>query len=257
MGRMETAPILRRPLDLAANGKECSMIADLPRNSTALASQAEEAGVDALILNIDGEEGSRASQFGSYDLHDTYINDVISTVSVPCGILIGGAKVLTEEYWERIMSSQFTFVEMFAHQMPLFVLGDDRVKKVAAIATGYILEQVKQISQMEGVAAIDVATVPNQARGSPFTVLDCATLGVVGALSSRPMLLRTQKRMTPSDVSRVLALGARGFVIDPCILSGTEEGYRDDLLAVRRLTQRGLAASQPAGLAAFPSSAAV
>ncbi len=207
-----------------------SVIADLPKNSTALAVQAEEAGVDAVLLNIDGEEGARPSHYGSYDLHDTYINDVISTVSVPCGILIGGARVLTEEYWERVMSSQFSFVEMYAHQMPLFVLADRRVKKVAAISTGYILEQVKQISQMEGVEAIDCATVSSQGRGSPFNVLDYATVGLVVSLSSRPVLLRTQKRLTPVDISKVLVLGVKGLVIDPCVLSGTEEAYKEELL---------------------------
>ncbi|HME19222.1 MAG TPA: hypothetical protein VKF15_05790 [Nitrososphaerales archaeon] len=227
---METAPQLRRPLDILAAGRGYSVIADLPKNSTSLAVQAEQAGVDAILMNIDGEEGARAGHYGSYELHDTYINDVISTVSVPCGILIGGARTLTEEYWEGVMSSQFSFVEMYAHQMPLFVLTDNRVKKIAAISTGYILEQVKQISQMDGVEAIDDATVPPQTRGTPFNVLDYATVGVVTNLSSRPVLLRTQKKLTRADISKVMDLGVKGLVVDPCVLSGTEEAYRDELL---------------------------
>ncbi len=227
---METAPALRRPLDVLPRDREYSVIADLPKNSTSLAVQAEEAGVDAVILNIDGEEGAHPGHYGSYDLHDSYINDVISTVSVPCGILVGGAKVLTEDYWERVMSSQFSFVEMYAHQMPLFVLADRRVKKVAAISTGYILEQVKQISQIDGVEAIDSATIPPQSRGTPFNVLDYATVGVVTNLSAKPVLLRTQKRLTQADISKVVSLGVKGLVVDPCVLSGTEEAYKEELL---------------------------
>jgi hypothetical protein len=227
---METAPQLRRPLDVVSKASGYSVIADLPKNSTSLASQAEEAGVDAIMLNIDGEEGSRPGHFGSYDLHDTYINDVISVVSLPCGIRIGGARTLSEEYWEKVMSSNFSFVEMFAHQMPLFVLADRRVKKFAAIASGYILEQVKQISQMEGVEAIDSATVPSQVRGTPFTVLDYSTVGVVTGLSAKPVLLRTQKSVTRTDIEKVMELGVKGLVVDPCVLSGTEEAYRDELV---------------------------
>ncbi|MBI3858791.1 MAG: hypothetical protein HY296_00910 [Thaumarchaeota archaeon] len=206
-----------------------SMIASLPKNSTSLAVQAEEAGADAVLLNIDGDEGSHPSHFGSYDLHDVYINDVISTLSIPCGISIGGGKVMTEEYWERIMSSQFGFVEMYAHQMPMFLLSDTRLKKLAAISTGYILEQVKQLSQMDGVQAIDMATVPPQGRGTPFSTLDYATVGVICALSSSPVLLRTQKRLTSSDIAKVVGQGVRGLVVDPCILSGTDEAYKDEL----------------------------
>ena len=226
---MESVGVLRRPLDVASRGREYSVIASLPKNSTSLAVKAVEGGADAVMLNIDGDDGSSPNHFGSYDLHDVYINDVISTVSVPCGIFIGGARLLSEEYWEKIMSSSFGFVEMYAHQMPAFVLADSRVKKIAAVATGYILEQVKELSQMEGVEAIDVATVPHQMRGAPFSVLDGATLGVITRLSASPVLLRTQKKLARSDIASAVALGVRGLVVDPCILSGTDEAYKDEI----------------------------
>jgi len=217
---------------MMGRNSEYSTLASLPKNSSSLAVKAEEAGVDAIMLNIDCDDGSTPSHFGSYDLHDVYIKDVISTVTVPCGLFVGGGRQLTEEYWERIMSSPFGFVEMYAHLMPLFVLSDDRVKKVCAISTGYILEQVSQLSRIDGVEAIDVATVPVQSRGTPFSVLDYATAGLIMNLSVKPVLLRTQKKLTRSDIEQVVALGVRGFVIDPCILSGTDEAYKDELASL-------------------------
>ncbi len=232
---MESVGQLRRPLEVISE-KGYTVIASLPKNSTSLALQAVEGGADAVLLNIDGDEGSSPSHFGSYDLHDAYINDVISTVSVPCGLFIGGGRLLTEDYWERIMSSSFSFVEMYAHQMPTFVLSDQRVKKLSAIATGYILEQVRQLAEIEGIEAIDVATVPHQARGAPFSVLDYATLGVIADLSAKPVFLRTQKKLTRSDINRIITLGVKGLVVDPCILSGTDEAYKDE---VASLSPRG------------------
>jgi len=229
---MESVGQLRRPLDVVAEGREYTVIASLPKNSTSMATQAVDGGANAIMLNIDGDESSSPSHFGSYDLHDAYINDVISTVSVPCGLFIGGAKLVTEEYWERIMSSAFSFVEMYAHQMPSFVLADSRIKKVTAIATGYILEQVRKLSEIEGITALDVATVPHQARGGPFSVLDYATLGVIAGLSSKPVLLRTQKKLTRGDVGSIIALGVKGIIIDPCILSGTDEAYKAEIASM-------------------------
>jgi len=218
------------------------VVASLPKNSTSLAVQAVEGGADAVMLNIDGDEGSSPSHFGSYDLHDAYINDVISTVSVPCGLFIGGARLVTEDYWERIMSSAFGFVEMYAHQMPAFVLSENRLKKVVAISTGYILEQVKQLAEMEGVDFIDVATVPHQARGAPFSTLDYATLGIITRLSAKPVLLRTQKKLNRADVDRVIGIGVKGLVVDPCILSGTDEAYKEEIASLS--PRRGLAEGQ-------------
>jgi len=229
---MESVPQLRRPLEVIARDKTYMVIASLPKNSTSLAIQAEEAGADAVMLNIDGDENANPSYFGSYDLHDAYINDVISTVRIPCGIFIGGGKVLTEDYWERIASAPISFIEMYAHQLPLFLLSDSRVKKIGAIATGYILEQVKQMSQIEGLEALDIATVPLQARGSPFSLLDFATLGVLARLSEKPLLLRTQKKLTQEGIARVIASGVKGLVVDPCILSGTDEAYKDEVASL-------------------------
>ena len=208
---------------------EYFIVASLPKNSTSFAAKAEEAGVDAILLNVDGDEDSFPGQFGSYDLHDVYINDVISTVRVPCGILIGGARPITQDYWERVMSSNCSFVEMYAHQMPLHVLADTRVRKIAAIGAGYILEQVRQLSQLDGLDALDAATTPTQARSAPFTLLDHSTLGLIVGLSSKPVLLRTQKRLRREDISMVLKLGVKGLVVDPMSVSGAEEAYRGEL----------------------------
>jgi hypothetical protein len=226
---MEAASQLRRVLNVLPHGKDYTVIANLPKNSVSLALQAEQAGADAIMLNVDGDDASYPGHFGSYDLHDVYINDALSTVSLPCGIGIGSSKPLTEDYWERIMSTQFSFVEMYAHQMPLFVLSDTRVKKIVAIATGYILEQVKELSRLDGVEALDVAIVPPQARGNPFSALDFSTLHLISELSARPLLLRTQKKLTAGDLARVLKLGVKGLVADPCILSGADETYKEEL----------------------------
>ena len=229
---MEPLGPLRRPLEVVPPGKPYTTIASLPKNSTSMAVRAVGGGADAVMLNIEGEDSSNPSHYGSYDLHDVYINDVISTVSVPCGIFVGGARLLTEEYWERIMSSAFSFVEMYAHQMPTFILSDSRVKKISAVSTGYILEQVKRLSAMDGIEAIDVATVPHQMQGAPFSVLDYATLGVIVDLSAKPVLLRTQKKLTRADIDRVVALGVKGLVVDPCVLSGTDEAYKDEIASL-------------------------
>ncbi len=226
---METSDQVRKALDLQSIKKELLIIASLPKNSTSLASQAEEAGADAIIVNIEGEESSNSGHFGSFELHNIYINDVISTVSVPCGIFIGGARSLTPEYWETIVGGEFSFVDMYAHQMPLFVLNDSRLRKVVAISTGYILEQVRSLSETEGVEAIEVAIVPLQARGSPFTVLDFATLKLISTLSRKSVLLRTQKKIGVAELPRIINLGVRGLIIDPCVLVGPEEAYRDEV----------------------------
>lgn len=205
------------------------LVACLPKNSLNLATKAEEAGCDAVLLCVDGDETSYPGHYGSYDLHDIYIRDIVSTVSIPCGIMIGNSRQPTKEYWEKIMENNFSFVEMYAHTMPLFLLNDSRVKKFAAISTGYMIEQVKHISRMDGIDAIDIATTPPQLRGNLFSVLDYATLELISEISRKPVFLRTQKKISREEILKVVAAGIKGIVIDPCILSGTDETYREEI----------------------------
>ncbi len=216
-------------LDLQSGREGLSVIASLPKNSVSLAKQAEDGDADAVMVNIEGEDASCPGHLGNYELHDAYIRDITSTVSLPCGIFIGGARPLTPEYWENIIGGRFAFVDMYAHQMPTFVLDDSRVKKFVAISAGYILEQVRNLSEFEDVEAVEVAVVPQQARGNPFSVLDLATLKLISGLSKKAVLLRMQKRLTAAELPRISGLGVRGLVIDPSVLSGPEEAYRDEV----------------------------
>jgi hypothetical protein len=221
--------ISRRDLNLSGSNSDYILIACLPKNSVTLATKAEEAGADAVLVCVDGDETPYPGHYGSYDLHDVYIKDILSTVSIPCGIMIGNFRQQTKEYWERIMENNFSFVEMYAHTMPLFVLNDRRIKKIVAISTGYMIEQVKNLSKMDNIDALDIATTPPQLRGGIFSLLDYVTIGLIAEISKKPLFLRTQKKITREEIIKVVSIGIKGVVIDPCILSGTDETYREEI----------------------------
>jgi hypothetical protein len=226
---MESISPVKRELKLSSFSGEYILIACLPKNSLSLATKAEEAGADAVLICVDGDETSYPGHYGSYDLHDVYIKDILSTLSIPCGIMIGNSRQPTKEYWERIMENNFSFVEMYAHNMPVFLLEDERVKKIAAISTGYMIEQVRHICRMEEVDAIDIATTPPQLRGNMYSLLDYVTLCLIAEISKKPIFLRTQKKITRDEIIKIVKLGVKGIVVDPCILSGTDETYREEI----------------------------
>ena len=55
---MESLGETRRPLEVVSQGREYTLIASLPKNSTSLALRAVEGGADAVLLNIDADEGA-------------------------------------------------------------------------------------------------------------------------------------------------------------------------------------------------------
>jgi len=236
---MESLEHRPRPLaGLVSRADALAVIATLPQNNTEYASAAAEAGADAIMLGIDKTDSSLPGLFGSFDLMEESIDSILSTTSVTVGISIGDSRPLIEENWERIVSKPFSFVNMYAHHMPPFVLEDDRIEKLVSIGPGYMLEQVKSISEMEGVTALEAAIVAPQGKNHIFSALDLATLGVLAGLSTKPLLMRTQKKMGPKDVRSAMRFPLRGISVDAASLEPGIEAYRDAILTFRSQVNR-------------------
>jgi hypothetical protein len=222
-----------------------ALIAILPQNKGEYSSAAAQAGADMIMVGIDKTETSLPGLFGSFDLMEESIDSILSTTSIPVGISIGDSRPLIEENWERIVSKPFSFVNMYAHHMPPFVLEDERVEKLISIGPGYMLEQVKSLSEIEGVTALEAAIVAPQGKNHIFSALDLATLGVLSTLSSKPLLMRTQKKMAPSDIRSVMMSGLRGISVDAAALEPGIEAYRDAISTYRSQVIPRVRAQQP------------
>lgn len=224
---MESLEHRPRPLaSLVSAADALPVLAALPQNSCEYAEAATGAGADAIMVGIDKTEASLPGLFGSFDLMEDSIDSILSASAVPVGISIGDSRPLIEENWERIVAKPFSFVNMYAHHMPPFVLEDTRLEKLVSIGPGYMLEQVRGISEMGGVCALEAAIVAPQGKNHIFSALDLATLGVLARLSAKPLLARTQKRMGPADVRSVARSGIRGICVDAASLEPGIEAYR-------------------------------
>jgi len=212
---------------------EAPLIAILPHNTSEYAEAAMNAGADALVLGIDKTESMFPGLFGSFDLQEDSINGILSTSSIPVGISIGDSRPLTPESWERIASKPFGFVNMYAHHLPPFVLDDPRVQKLVTIGAGYMLEQISSISEMSQVTALEAAIVSPQGKNYIFSVLDLSTLRMIAKLSTKPVILRAQKRLEVGDLKSVGDAGLKGISLDPSALEPGVEAYRDAIATFR------------------------
>jgi len=208
-------------------------MAILPHNTLEYAEAAQQAGADALILGIDKTESMFPGLFGSYELQEDSILGIVSTSSIPVGISIGDSRPLTPEGWERIVGRSFSFVNMFAHHMPPFILTDERIDKLVSIGAGYMVEQIKSLSEMSQVKALEAAIVSPQGQTHVFSVLDLSTLRMISKLSSKPVILRAQKRLEAGDFRSIAEAGLKGLSLDPSALEPGVEAYRDAITTFR------------------------
>ena len=230
---MESLETAVRGLSKLIDQAQAPLIAILPHNTAEYAEAAQQCGADAMILGIDKTESMFPGLFGSFDLQEDSISGIVSTSSIPVGISIGDSRPLTSDSWERIVGKPFSFVNMYAHHMPPFVLSDARIDKLVTIGPGYMVEQIRSLSEMDQVKALEAAIVSPQGATHVFSVLDLATLRMISRLSSKPVVLRAQKRLDPGDFKSIADAGLRGICVDPSALEAGVEAYRDALTTFR------------------------
>ena len=231
---MESLETEVRGLSSVLGRADCPLIAILPHNNDDYARAAQEAGADAMVIGIDKTETMFPGLFGSFDLQEDSINSILSTTSIPVGISIGDSRPLTPEGWERIVNKPFAFVNMYAHHMPPFVLKDTRMEKLVTIGAGYMLEQIKSIAEMDEVQALEAAIVSAQGKNHVFSVLDLSTLRMIARLSSKPVILRAQKKLDPRDSLTISHEGLKGVTLDPSALEPGVEAYRDAIVNLQK-----------------------
>jgi hypothetical protein len=184
-----------------------------------------------LHLNQDAPGGAR---FGGLDIEEESIKDGLSFLKIPAGLSIGDGRTLLGSEWEKIVGLGFSFVNMYAHQMPSFIWEDSRISKAVSIGPGYILEQVKALSEFPNTSALVAALTPNQGVGLPLTVFDITTLSLITKLSSKPVLVPTQRAITQSDAGLLRDLHCMGLLISSVVYGETVENCKDVLMQYRK-----------------------
>ena len=242
---MESLEIEVRGLSKLLDSAQAPLLAILPHNTSEYAEAAQQGGADAIVLGIDKTESTFPGLFGSFDLQEDSILGILSTSSMPVGISIGDSRPLTPESWEAIVSRPFSFVNMYAHHMPPFVLADGRIEKLVSIGAGYMVEQIKSLSEMDHVKALEAAIVSPQGKAHVFSVLDLSTLRMITRLSSKPVILRAQKRMEAGDFGSISEAGLKGISLDPSVLEPGAEAYRDAVSNFRTRQKQGTRAEEP------------
>jgi hypothetical protein len=208
------------------------LFGDLHLNSREYAVACEEAGADSVVFHLNQDMGG-GLRFAGLEIEEDSIKDALSVLKIPAGISIGDTRALLSDDWDLISKMGFSFVNMFAHQLPTFVWKDSSLEKIVSVGPGYILEQVEALSEFDSVSAIVAALTPNQGLGLPFTMLDGTTLKLVSRLSSKPVFVPTQRFIRIEDVKLLQELGCSGLLLSSTVYGENLDTCRERISSYR------------------------
>ncbi|MHB8699886.1 MAG: hypothetical protein ACYC7D_02580 [Nitrososphaerales archaeon] len=221
------------PLYIFSSNDRFLLIGDLHVNSAQFAVACEESGADAVLLHLN-QDAHGGARFGGWEIEEQSIKDTFSVLKIPAGISIGDNRIMMASDWEAVVNVGFSFVNMFAHQLPTFVWDDTRISKVVSIGPGYLFEQVRAIADFQSTSGIIASLTPNQLVGLPLTLLDLTTLGLITKLSQKPVLMPTQRQIRPEDIDTLRSQGCRGIIVSNVVYGESSEGCRDQMGLFRK-----------------------
>lgn len=210
-----------------------SLVVSLPRNDPALARAAQEAGADALKVHINMHHRASGNSFGSWKEESEALRTILSSVSIPVGIVPGAEVQSSYEELCEMAEAGFDFWDVFYQYLPPGFFRHPSLGKMVAInreATPGIIAGLEEM----GMELMEMSVVPGEEYGQPLSARELALYRVCAAATAVPALVSSQKKIDPRDVGLLKKMGVRGLIIGAIVTGSSVESLSSAVSAFRQ-----------------------
>lgn len=204
------------------NKNKMTLIVSLPFNSVEMAKAAEEAGADGLKVHVNAYHPASNKTFPAWQEEKENLKKILQSVKIPIGIVPASSPDLPLAEMEEIMDSGFAFFDIYAHHCPPSFL-KLKTGKMLAVNPDYTLDQIKSLATLD-FDVLETSVLPHSSYGNPLTVKDVATYKLIASSIPKPIIVSTQLKLKPEEVSILYEAGARGIMLGIVVTGDTIEG---------------------------------
>ncbi|MCC7476881.1 hypothetical protein IT575_00355 [bacterium] len=209
------------------------LVVSLPRNDLEMAQAAAEAGADAVKVHMNVEHRASGTVFGDYASEAPVVRRIIDALDIPVGLMPGAGvdKVPTAGELTELAHSGLDFVDIYAHHMPLWFI--DLPLKIALALhefDGLVEPPFYQThffwprgGNRNRIWMCEASFMKPEDYGQPFTWEDFRRLRIFQEYIDCPMLVPTQKKITPQDAQWLKRSGSGGLMIGSIVAGSTAE----------------------------------
>jgi hypothetical protein len=222
------------------------LIVSLPRNEVELAVAAAKAGATYLKLHMNVEHRASGTRFGTFAEEADTVRAVMRAVDIPVGLMPGAdiSTLPTNDELGQLAADGLDFIDIYTQHMPLRFI-ELPLKLVAAFDSfdGFIEPLYYQThyvwppdSNRNRIWMAEASICKPEEYGTPFSFRDLRRLRIMQEYFDCPVLVPTQKAITPEDAVWLQRAGAGGLMIGAIVVGMTPEsiaaataGYRHAL----------------------------
>lgn len=207
-------------LDLL-NSNKMTLIVSLPENKLEFAQAAVKGGADALKVHANVYHPASGNNFGGVMEQKEVFEEIIKYANVPVGLVPGAQLYASKDEIKIIEEIGFSFLSMFAHYMPLYMI-DSNLDKMIAVNETYDLGHIRAVNRI-GVDVIEADVLPDDRREKIY-VFDLMRYGRLVENVDKPVVVPTQRIIEPEEVRFLYELGVKGIMIGAIVTGNTVEG---------------------------------
>lgn len=226
----------------SARRRTFTLVVSVPANRAEMAKAAEAGGADAMKVHLNCKHPASGKIFGSFAREKRNLESVLKSVSIPVGVVPGGAispretRVAAASELEELHRMGFDFFDVFAHHMPLDYLAVP-MGKMVCIDSRYSKPEVDALAA-SGVEMFEASVIPHEGYGEPVAFADLARWRVLTSELGVPMLISTQRKIRPEECALLRDAGAKGVVIGVVVTGMTAGGVEKVTSLFRKAIDR-------------------
>ena len=213
------------------NENRLTLIMSLPKNDPALCEAAFEAGADVVKVHINVEHRASGTHFGRLAEEEAALRAMLDSRRGPMGLVPGGTPEAALLDLDAAGALPFSFYSLYAQNTPasLPLAG---VPVMAACDGTYSLDEISEMSRC-GAQILEASIVPGAEYGSRLSLRDLLKYSAIARRVDIPVVVPTQRLITPEDVPALIRAGVRGLMIGAVVTGRDEEGIRRAVRAFR------------------------
>jgi hypothetical protein len=205
------------------NDEPFTLMVSLPRNDVRLAEAALRGGAQGLKVHINVEHFASGTRFGSFDEEQENIGRILEAATardVAVGVVPGGSPFATKDEFEKLAALGVDFFDAYPAEAPPWTLTQKHLEVMLAAYAGGSVETMMALEGC-GMQMCEASMMPHEEYGRDLTALDIARYSELAKALEGPIIVPSQKKITPADVPALQESGAKGLLIG-AIVTGRE-----------------------------------
>ena len=216
------------------------LIVSLPDNTVELAQAAASGGADAVKVHMNVVHRASGAGFGDFAAERPRVEAIIKNAGVPVGLMPGAEHVPEKGELEELIAAGLKFIDIYAHHMPASYLElGEKIELIPAIDRMLSEGELFHLTHVHChdknvISMLEAAVIPPEQYGAPLTHYDIAVYRTIAAYSDRPLLVPTQKLITPEDLEALMYSEIGGLMIGVVVTGPTAGGIEKTTREFRR-----------------------